>query len=80
MHRPDVIVLAGRQLDDDTIARWANLLRRSIGPLPLAIYRPPMNPGWGTLLPPAPAEAQLRLVEVADDPMPVGISQLARAG
>ena len=80
VHRPDLIVLAGRQLDDDTIARWASLLGRSIGPVPLALYRSPSDRVWGTVLPPAPVEAQLRLVEIADDAIPASLWQLARAG
>jgi hypothetical protein len=80
LHRPDLVVLAGRGLDDDTVARWANVIARSIGPVPLAIYRPPLNRVWGTVLPTAPAEAQLRLVEIADEGVSPTVSQLARAG
>jgi DNA-binding transcriptional MerR regulator len=79
VHRPDLLVLAGRQLDDDTLARWVNVLGRSIGPVPLLIYRPPLNRVWGPVLPPAPSEAQLRLVQLADA-MPPPLAQLARAG
>lgn len=79
VHRPDLVVLAGRQLDDGTVARWANVLTRSIGAVPLAIYRPPLNRAWDCVLPSAPAEAQLRLVELADATFPA-LSQLARTG
>lgn len=79
VHRPDLVVLAGSQLDDDTVARWANVVGRSVGPVPLLIYRALLNRVWGSILPPAPAEALLRLVELADA-MPPALSQLARAG
>ncbi|HET6868741.1 MAG TPA: MerR family transcriptional regulator [Solirubrobacteraceae bacterium] len=79
VHRPDLIVLAGCQLDAATVARWANLLGRSIGPVPLTIYRPPPNTAWDSVLPQAPAEAQLRLMELADARPPV-LARLARAG
>jgi hypothetical protein len=79
LHRPDLVVLAGGQLDDHTVARWTNALGRSIGLVPLAIYRPPPNPVWRSILPPAPTDAQLRLVELANDTRPA-IPQLARTG
>ncbi|HUC05063.1 MAG TPA: MerR family DNA-binding transcriptional regulator [Acidimicrobiales bacterium] len=80
VRRPDLVVLAGRQLDDATIARWVSVLGRSLGSVPLAIYRPRLNLVCGTVLPPGPSEAQLRIVEIADDADPAGLSQLARAG
>lgn len=76
-HAPDVVVLAGRQLDDQTVARWGTILQRSIGAIPLALYRPPTDRMWGRVLPAAPSDAQLCLMEVADDATP---RQLARAG
>jgi hypothetical protein len=79
VHRPDLVVLAGRQLNYDSVARWANVLMRSLGPVPLAIYRPPLNQVWGAVLPLTPTEAQLRLTELADTP-PSALSQLARTG
>jgi DNA-binding transcriptional MerR regulator len=79
VHRPDLVVLAGRRLEDGTVAQWASLLGRAMGPVPLAIYRSPMNHVWGSVLPPAPAEAQLRLVELADVAPPARL-RLARAG
>lgn len=79
VHRPDLVVLAGRGLDDDTVVRWANVLGRSIGPVPVATYRAPLNRVWGSVLPPTPTEAQLRLVELAEIMLPAP-SQLARTG
>ena len=48
-----------------TAARWTYVIARSIGPLPLALYRR-ANPGvFATVLPPAPGEAQLRLARAS---------------
>jgi len=39
VHEPDVVVLAGSRVEDDTVARWAYQVRLVAGPLPLALYR-----------------------------------------
>jgi MerR family transcriptional regulator, light-induced transcriptional regulator len=39
IHRPDLIVLAGGHLDDDTVARWAYAVRLAAGATPMAVYR-----------------------------------------
>ena len=39
MHRPNLVVLAGGEVDDDTVGRWAQDVGRTVGPLPLALYR-----------------------------------------
>ncbi len=62
VHGPNLVVLAGGQLDDDTVARWTY----AIGPVPLALYRRATTRAFDAVLPPAPGEAQLRLVELAD--------------
>lgn len=80
VHGPDLVVLAGRQLEGDTVTQWAKLIARSNGPLPLALYRPPSGRVPGIVLPPTPADAQLRLVELADDTTPAAPRQLAQAG
>ena len=77
VHRPDVVVLAGSHVDDDTVARWARMIGRSVGPLPLALYRPPTTGVFGTVLPAAPSEAHLRLVELADVGIPASVGRLA---
>ena len=66
VHRPDLIVLAGQQMDETTIARWTRAIERSIGPRPLALYRHARLATHITVLPPAPRDAQLRLLELAD--------------
>jgi MerR family transcriptional regulator, light-induced transcriptional regulator len=79
-HRADLVVLAGRQVDEGTVARWARVIWRSIGPTPIALYRPSPNRLAGTVLPPGPAEAQLRLLELAEQAVPAAVAGLARAG
>src|SRR5579872_6366782 len=39
VHRPNLVVVAGGHLDDDTVARWAYAIRLAVGAMPLAIYR-----------------------------------------
>ena len=66
VHRPDLVVLAGGQADDDTVARWADLISRSVGPIPVRFYRRATAAGGNTVLPLAPGEAQMRLLELVD--------------
>ena len=75
VHRPNLVVLAGGQVDDDTVTRWAHLIERSVGPLPLALYRRAPSRVAGTVLPPAPGEAQSRVMEVADAAFPAPVLQ-----
>ncbi|MFZ0972468.1 MAG: MerR family DNA-binding transcriptional regulator [Solirubrobacteraceae bacterium] len=77
VHRPDLIVLAGKQMDETTIARWTYAVERSIGPRPLALYRHAGGGRYSTVLPPAPGDAQLRSVELADAAHPDPVRQLA---
>jgi DNA-binding transcriptional MerR regulator len=39
IHRPDLVVLAGSHLDDDSVARWAYAVRLATGAVPMAVYR-----------------------------------------
>src|ERR1700742_4577274 len=39
VYRPNLVVVAGGHLDDDTVARWAYAIRLAVGAMPLAIYR-----------------------------------------
>ncbi len=77
VHRPDLIVLAGKQTDETTIARWTYAIERSIGPRPLALYRPASLETSNTVLPPAPGDAQMRLRELADTAHHEHVPQLA---
>jgi MerR family transcriptional regulator, light-induced transcriptional regulator len=80
VHRPDLVVLAGAEVNDAALARWAHVIGRSVGPLPFALYRPSSTRVSGTVLPPGPAEAQLRLRELADRAAPAAVVRLTRAG
>jgi hypothetical protein len=77
VHRPDLIVLAGKQIDEVTITRWTNATDRSIGPRPLALYRNETTRTHNTILPRAPGDAQLRLLELADAAASTPLRQLA---
>ena len=39
MHRPDLVVLAGGHMPDDTVATWTHSVRVAAGPIPIALYR-----------------------------------------
>ena len=39
VHRPNLVVVAGSHLDDDTVARWAYAIRLAAGAMPVATYR-----------------------------------------
>jgi len=75
VHRPNVVVMAGGHTDDATVARWAYLIRRSVGPIPVGLYRRATAAGGSAVLPPTPGEARVRLMELAD----VGASAPLRA-
>ena len=71
VHRPNLVVVAGGHLDDDTVARWAYAIRLSVGPTPVALYR--RGPHYArvrttaaNVLPAGAAEAQRRLLELLE--------------
>jgi DNA-binding transcriptional MerR regulator len=71
VHAPDLIVVAGSYLDDDTIARWAYGVRLATRPMPVAVYRRGDHRGrmrtTGTnTLPSAPGDAQRRVLELIE--------------
>ncbi len=39
VHAPNLVVLAGGYLSDDTVARWAYSIRLAAGAMPVAVYR-----------------------------------------
>ena len=55
VYRPDLIVLAGKHIDETIIARWTYAIERSIGPRPLALYRDATTRTYNTVLPPRQA-------------------------
>ncbi len=71
VHRPNLVVLAGGYLNDDTVARWAYAIRLAAGPLPVAIYRRGgqrvrMRTTGTSVLPSGAAEARNRLLELVE--------------
>lgn len=69
VHRPDLVIVAGRYLTDNAVARWAYATRQSAGAIPVAVYRrghgEPQRAGTGTrILPPDPRPAQVRVREL----------------
>jgi len=71
VHRPNLVVVAGGHLDDDTVARWAYAIRLSVGPTPVALYRrgPQRARVRNTatnVLPAGASDAQKRLLELIE--------------
>jgi MerR family transcriptional regulator, light-induced transcriptional regulator len=71
VHRPNLVVVAGGYLDDDTVARWAYAIRLSVGPTPVALYRRgPQRARVRTtatnILPAGASDAQRRLLELIE--------------
>jgi DNA-binding transcriptional MerR regulator len=71
VHRPNIVVIAGGHLDDDTVARWAYAVRLAAGAMPVAVYRRGdqrvrMRTTGTSVLPPGASEAQQRLLELVE--------------
>jgi hypothetical protein len=71
VHRPNLVVVAGGYLDDDTVARWAYAIRLAAGAMPVAIYRRGgqrvrMRTTGTSVLPHKAAEAQRQLLELIE--------------
>jgi MerR family transcriptional regulator, light-induced transcriptional regulator len=71
IQRPDLVVLAGSHLDDDTVARWAYAVRLSAGAMPMAVYRRGperirVRTTGARNLPAGPRAAQRRMVELIE--------------
>ena len=69
--RPNLVVLAGGYLNDDTVARWAYAIRLAAGPLPVAVYRRGaqrvrMRTTGTSVLPSGAGEARTRLLELVE--------------
>ena len=70
-HRPDLVVVAGAHMSDDSVASWTYAVRLAAGPIPIALYRRGCHltrmPNTGTnLLPSRPTDAQQRLLELVE--------------
>lgn len=71
VHEPNLVVIAGSYLPDDTVARWAYAVRLAAGAMPVAVYRRGeqrvrMRTTGTNLLPARASEAQRRLLEIAE--------------
>ena len=71
VHRPNLVVLAGRYLADDTVARWAYAVRLATGAMPVAVFRRGdqrvrMRTTGTSVLPSGAGEAQRRLLELVE--------------
>jgi MerR family transcriptional regulator, light-induced transcriptional regulator len=71
IQRPDLVVLAGSHLDDDTVARWAYAVRLAAGAMPMAVYRRGaerirVRTTGARNLPAGPRAAQRRILELVE--------------
>jgi DNA-binding transcriptional MerR regulator len=71
VHRPNLVVLAGGHLADDTVARWAYAVRLAAGAMPVVVYRRGaqrvrMRTTGTSVLPPGAGDAQRRLLELVE--------------
>jgi hypothetical protein len=71
VHCPDLVVLAGGHLGDETVASWTHSVRLAVGAMPIALYRRGHHltdmPTTGTIVLPSRAtEAQQRLLELVE--------------
>jgi DNA-binding transcriptional MerR regulator len=71
VHRPNLVVLAGGFLADDTVARWAYSVRLATGAMPVAVFRRGdqrvrMRTTGTSVLPSGAGEAQRRLLELVE--------------
>jgi len=71
VHGPNLVVIAGGYLDDDTVARWAYAVRLAAGALPVAVYRRGdqrvrMRTTGTSVLPSGAGEAQRRMLELVE--------------
>jgi MerR family transcriptional regulator, light-induced transcriptional regulator len=65
--QPNLVVVAGSSVGNDTVARWAYAIRHAIGRFPLAMYRrgEPQT-SRATVLPRGALEGSRRVLELAD--------------
>jgi MerR family transcriptional regulator, light-induced transcriptional regulator len=71
VHRPHLVVVAGRHLGDDTVARWAYAIRLAVGALPLTVFRrgdprARVRSSGNTVLPSAAGDAGRLVLELAE--------------
>ncbi len=83
VHRPNLVVLAGGHLSDDTVARWAYAVRLAAGAMPVAIFRRGeqrvrMRTTGTSVLPMGASDAQRRVLELIEAEHAVQVSISAR--
>jgi len=71
IHRPNLVVLAGDYLSDDTVARWAYAVRLGGGAVPVAVFRrgdqrARVRTTGTNVLPQSVGEAQRRLLDLVE--------------
>ncbi len=71
IHRPNLVVVAGSHLDDDSVARWAYAIRLAGDAVPIAVFRRGghrvrMRTTGTRALPSGAREAQRRIVEIIE--------------
>jgi len=85
IHRPNLVVVAGSHLDDDTIARCAYAIRLAAGAMPIATYRRAsprvrMRTTGTGILPIAASEAQQRIIEMVENERRLPLVEPGHAG
>jgi MerR family transcriptional regulator, light-induced transcriptional regulator len=83
VHRPNLVVLAGGYLADDTVARWAYSVRLAVGAMPVAVYRRGdqrvrMRTTGTSVLPSGAGEAVRRLLELVESEQGTAAAPAAR--
>ena len=73
--RPNLVVIAGDHLDDDTVARWAYAVRLAAGPLPVATFRrgsvrAQVRSTGATALAVSPTEARAEIMDLLGVALP----------
>jgi DNA-binding transcriptional MerR regulator len=71
IHRPQLVVVAGSHLGDDTVARWVYAIRIAAGAMPVAAFRRGgdrvrVRTAGTRALPAGPREAHRRILEIVE--------------
>jgi len=71
VHRPQLVVVAGSHVGDDTVARWVYAIRLAAGAMPVAAFRRGgervrVRTAGTRALPAGPREAQRRILEIVE--------------
>jgi DNA-binding transcriptional MerR regulator len=85
VHRPNLVVLAGGHIPDETVATWTDQVRRAAGAIPVVLYRRGdqrmrMPTTGAVTLPAGASEAQRRLLQLVEAERPARSVPAARVG